>query len=135
MYCAFAVTVASVCRRSAPLPAGAVGSTTKLTVPPGRVSAVDQPCVLVGVTTPVEAATAAETPTNSAAARMQPVMRNLMCAPPVCKTESGNLTDLCAQRHEVLSRACAIAGKCDRFVPGQGLGDEAAEDERADPGG
>src|SRR4051794_26010488 len=55
MYCAFAAVVASVVSCSAPLPAGAVASVTKFTAPPGRVSAVDQPCVLVGLTTTVAA--------------------------------------------------------------------------------
>ena len=52
MYCAFAAVVASVvsCRAAPP---GAVASVTKFTLPPGRVSAVDQPCVWAGVTTTV----------------------------------------------------------------------------------
>src|SRR3954451_9992933 len=58
MYCAFDVVVASVVNRSAPAPAGAVASVAKLTAPPGRVSSVDQPWVLVGVTTMVVAAAA-----------------------------------------------------------------------------
>src|SRR4051794_31293135 len=51
MYCAFAAFVLSVVSCSAPAPAGAVASVTKLTAPPGRVSAVVQPCGLLWRTT------------------------------------------------------------------------------------
>src|SRR4051812_32236352 len=70
MYWAFAAVVASVVSCNAPLPAGAVASTTKFTAPPGRVSAVLQPCVLVGVTTIGAAASAV--PANATASKPAP---------------------------------------------------------------
>src|SRR5690348_17063211 len=78
MYCAFAVLEASVVSCSAPELAGAVASATKFTAPPGRVSAVDQPCVFAGVTTTVSAAAATPTATARLTAAMHSAIRLLI---------------------------------------------------------
>src|SRR4051812_11166979 len=93
MYWAFAVVVASVVSRSAPLPAGAVGSTTKFTSPPGRVSAVDQPSWWFGVTTVCPGGAAiATTGTSNAAAKPAPTAA---IARPILMRPSSHSVVLC----------------------------------------